>query len=229
MDFERWPSWEDYEVLYSRFRHSRPESNLVDLVDVKGKMILSLCGGSDKVAQICMDRGANSVFVVDSSKDMAKNIQDDVFYEEYDVTFFLEKYKAQMNDWESVEHNIVPFDVIFCRGAVNYWFNSRSAKQLFDVLSDEGVFIFNTMNKPIGETPVVREYKLQDRLYIEVSYMIGDMIYHVQSCEGYKPHLNMFRWIEPSEYHEQLGRYFDVQEKVDGPTSIYFCEKRLMV
>jgi len=223
---ENWPLWDEYETLYARFRKGRPESELVDLADVNGKEVLSLCGGSDKIAEVCLERGAKIVMVVDSSKGMMAKIQPHIEYVNYDVHEFLCMYYKQMLDVETVGDNPEPFDVVFCRQAINYWFSDRSSRLLFDVMSPGGVFIFNTMNRKVEKFPGVREYKLDGRSYVEVNYMVDDMIYHLQACDGCKPHLNAFRWITSEEYHNQLEKFFDVEETIYGPASIYVCKKK---
>lgn len=52
--------------------------------------------------------------------------------------------------------------------------------------------------------PTIKEYDIDGKHYAEVYYSIGDVVYHVQTCEGYPPHLTAFDYISTAEFVDTL-------------------------
>lgn len=120
------------------------------------------------------------------------------------------------------------FDVAFCLQAINYWFCDETVGMVERVLRPGGLFVFNTFNVKPPETPVVKQYDMDGDSFVEVSWSVGDIVQHVQIRSGMEPHFNSFRWVSPDEFHATLGKYFSrVNEKVNGPSSLYVCHKVL--
>ena len=117
------------------------------------------------------------------------------------------------------------FDVVTCRQAINYWFKNVSGEQISGVIKKHGKFIFNTFGNKPSETPTMREYFHQGIAYKEISYLIGDMVHHVQTAAGFPPHMTAFHWISPEEFRQKLSPYFIIREVVDGPSSMWYCTK----
>lgn len=206
--------WKHYCVLYARYRDKRQEENLVDLVDVKDKIILNIGGGSDRIPQLCLERGARGAFVVDPSREMTKELDRSIKCFHGKINLFLGFFGRYS----------VIYDVIFSRQSINYWFSTATIKWLRKIMSDNGVFVFNTFNKKPPSEPFIKRYKWGGREYVEVSYCVGDTVYHFQSCAGEPPDFNSFQWISREMFHFVLLPFFTVEEIIEGSTSIYICK-----
>ena len=71
-----------------------------------------------------------------------------------------------------------------------------------------------------------RVYEKQGVGFMEVSWLVGKTVHHVQICEGMAPHVTEFQWISGDEYRRVLGRYFNVGESIRSRTSIYRCSRK---
>ena len=125
-------------------------------------------------------------------------------------------------------------DVVFCRQAVNYWlWDDMAARNVARIAKrGSGKFIFNTFNTKPSEEPTVKKYEMGTALstewskYVEVSWLVDDICHHVQIREGMAPHVTEFKWIPPEQFQELLEVWFDIETKVDGPSTIYTCTRR---
>ena len=88
------------------------------------------------------------------------------------------------------------------------------------------MFVFNTFGNKPSETPTVREYYHDGRAYKELSYLIGEKVYHVQSATGIPPHFTVFDWISREEYTDKLSPFFSLEEVVEGPSSMWYCWRK---
>ena len=95
-----------------------------------------------------------------------------------------------------------------------------------DVMAPGGVFAFNTFNRKPSEKPRVLQYELEGHSFVEVSWLVGDIVHHLQAREGMVPHQTSFRWFSPESLREMLKPYFVVIEIRHEKTSLYRCEKR---
>jgi len=125
------------------------------------------------------------------------------------------------------------FNVIFCQQGINYWFRPEHAKMIKRVLAPKGIFIFNTFNVKPSIIPLSKNYYYSNsrgigygRNYMEISWMVKDMVKHVQIAEGMDPHFTEFRWIPPGEFKKAFkSTGFKVEVKTDKATDIYICRK----
>jgi hypothetical protein len=119
-------------------------------------------------------------------------------------------------------------DAIFCQQGINYWFQPKHASLIKKALSPEGLFIFNTFNVKPSVIPLVKTYYYEKtgRNYKEISWLVGDMVKHVQIAQGMNPHFTEFRWIPPEEFKRAFkSAGLSVTVKTDGSTDIYVCRK----
>lgn len=219
---------EDYEKLYAKYQHSLDEMFLI-AGPVKGKVVWDLCCGGGEIALECMKRGAKKVIAVDQSCSMTKNFPRGAAELEGIVRLEITDVESFLLTADSAVHGFP--DIVFCRQAINYWFSERAVMMLADkMVHNESVFIFNTFNTEPSKRPMVKEY---DRVYeqqgvgfMEVSWLVGKTVHHVQICEGMAPHVTEFQWISGDEYRRVLGRYFNVGESIRSRTSIYRCSRK---
>ena len=61
---------------------------------------------------------------------------------------------------------------------------------------------------------------------MEISYLLGNKVEHIQVCEGYKPHITEFDWIPEDQLKKLLSPYFDITLKDDGKSALYVCKRR---
>ena len=94
------------------------------------------------------------------------------------------------------------------------------------VLAPSGVFVFNTFNRKPDRKPMVKEYELDGKKFVEVSWLVGNLVYHLQIREGMKFHATAFTWLSETRLVRLLRPHFKVRVIKDGPTSLYRCELR---
>jgi len=73
---------------------------------------------------------------------------------------------------------------------------------------------------------MIKEYVLDDKSYLEISYLVDNKVHHIQVCEGYEPHFTVFDWISKEKYEKLLSPYFNIEVKDDGKSSLYVCKRR---
>jgi SAM-dependent methyltransferase len=219
----KYPAWRIYERLYARYQR-RPVGELIDVAgDVKNKLVLDLCGGTGRLAEECIRRGAREAFLVDGSSDMAIRIKDKRGVRLYigDVTEFIRFGPSWYRD-----HEPGCPDVVFCRQAINYWFEAKVICDLARFLKPGAVFVFNTFNTAPPREPVVKTYEIDGHSFVEVFQLNGDVVHHVQCRSGVPMHTTRFRWIEPEEFQSVLERDFLVERRTEKSTDIYRCVRK---
>ncbi len=121
-------------------------------------------------------------------------------------------------------------DVAVCQQGVNYWLDDNHVKCLYGLMNKGGIFIFNTFNQKPPKKPKVKKYSLQingrERYYIEVSYLIGKEVHHIQTCDGLPPHVTSFKWFSRNFLTDILKPYFDIEIIRDKKTDIYKCVRK---
>lgn len=217
---------DNYRRLYARYvePYGRPLSELIDLAgDLRGKLVLDLCGGAGELAVAAMKAGAVGVVLVDSCEEMMD--KDALREAECEISY------GEVADFLSGTH--IQFDVVFCRQAVNYWAcNEAVIKRLANRMRTDGVFVFNTFNSKPSPIPTAKSYILNGLHYTEVSWLVPvsppglDLVMHVQCCEGMWPHTTGFWYLPPEWLEEVLSKHFEVERITDGKTDLYRCVKR---
>lgn len=77
-----------------------------------------------------------------------------------------------------------------------------------------------------SKIPVVKKYSYGEAKYREISFSVENKVYHIQECEGMDPHFTIFDWIEPMEYRAKLLLYFNMEEVIDGPSTMWYCTRK---
>jgi SAM-dependent methyltransferase len=186
--------------------------------DITGKIILDLCCGNGRLSRSVLKRNPRHLWAVDESNSM---LNWDVPYEDS----IFKKWTMNVEEF-FVSVPRIKFNVIFCQQAVNYWFDSKKVSLIKKLLAPNGLFIFNTFHNKPSEIPLVKTYRMGGRDYAETSWLVGDMVKHVQIAEGMDPHFTEFRWISPGEFRGSFKKHdFKVSVKKYGGTDIYVCKK----
>ena len=217
-----YPNYATYNKLYARYVYKRPVSELVDHAgDLDGKFVVDLCGGEGRLATHVTSRFRAIVKLVDESPCMLPNSEDLPHgVERFTSTVF--SFLADCAD--------NALDVVFCRQAINYWFDNSTIRLLAKKMKSGGKFIFNTFMYKPPEKPQVKEYLyVSDEgtlNYVEISWRVGETIHHVQICEGMEPHSTCFRQIDMDQMVNTL-RKNGLEPKIypDSKTLIYACTK----
>lgn len=210
----KYPKYDDYEKMYKRY-FDKGVDYLVNVADVnKDDKVLDLCGGNGRLTRklktICDD-----VSYVDQEKDM---IPDTLENEEIKV------YNYSIQDFVNI--NDVKYDKLFCQQAVNYWLLHIDIEHFSKIFKKGGLFIFNTFSKKPSTKPMMKEYKIDDINYLEISYLVGNEVNHIQIREGYEPHFTKFDWISEDEYKKILSPYFDIEIDDSGTSAVYVCRRK---
>ena len=220
---QEYPDWRTYEALYQRYQE-RPVGDLVDVAgDVRGKRVLDLCGGSGRLAEECVGRGAADVLLVDESRRMTGRLR-----RKRGIRLFPGRVQEMLAVAAPLYRDAPRLgpDFVFCRQAVNYWIDTAAAKALAGLMPAASVFVFNTFNTKPKEEPHATSYFVGQDLCTEIGYRVGDVVHHVQCREGYRPHVTSFLWISPKEFREMLSPCFEAEEVRHGRTSIWRCVRR---
>ncbi len=213
-----YPKQEDYEVLYARYFNRHPDELFAFTPGLRGKRVLDLCGGGGRASFAAIKQGAERVLLVDKETDMMVPQQ------------MLENTRIEWHCGDIAKMDTFgQHDVIICQQGINYWFNEKTIYLLWKSLSKDGVFVFNTFNQKPSKKPMVKEYDLDNRHYVEISWLTDDYpfdVQHVQICSGYAPHKTSFMWISADKFHSVLNPWFKVTGAVRKNTTIYQCVKR---
>lgn len=215
-----YPDYHTYETLYSRFVNGRDESQLLELLaPLQGARVLDLCCGKGTLTLKALEAGANSVVAVDAEPKMMTP----ALIEHPNVKIFETDVGDALQFLRTYDES---FDRVVCRQAINYWLDEETVELTAAILIPEGIFAFNTFNEKPTEKPHAREYELENRTFVEVNWMIDEMVHHLQVCEGMTHHHTVFRWLSPEHIHTILEPFFIVTEHRHGKTSLYQCRKR---
>jgi SAM-dependent methyltransferase len=208
-----------YEQLYARYLNDDKMKKMVGLAgDMTGKRVIDLCCGGGRLTRYVSSLNVESITAVDASEEMIRYLweKDNVKLMNCSVGHVLKKFKSCSEF----------FDVAFCQQSINYWFNPIDIKNLSDVMRPGGQFIFNTFWREPSPIPVSTAYEYKGYKFVEISWLCGDVVYHVQVREGMEPHVTSFAYIKPDKFKEVLEPYFNVTELRVGSASIYHCIKK---
>lgn len=211
-----------YNKLYAKYLNRNRTIEMVDLAgDLKGKKVLDLCSGGCRLSEEVLKRKPKTIAAVDESYKMLQPIVP------YTVPSDSPIIKICMSV-DSALANLHPgvTNAIFCQQGINYWFQPEHAKTIKTALAPKGVFIFNTFSQKPSEIPFVKSYLFHGKKYVEVSWLVKDIVKHVQIVEGMDPHFTEFRWIPPVEFQEAfLAARLKIDVHTNGKTDIYVCKK----
>ena len=220
----KYPKYYEYENLYKRFFKRNPEE-LVKIGEVKiNDKVLDMCAGGGRLTK-ALRKVSNNVTYLDGEKDMIPNDLND------DIKIINMKVEEFLNN------NNERYDKIFCQQAVNYWLLRINIKSLANIINKNGIFVFNTFGYMPSESLMTKSYKIEEKEYLEVSYLLKtnekdfynkniDKIMHVQVVNDSVPHVTAFDYISEERFLEILNDDFDVEIIKDGKTSIYKCTKK---
>lgn len=209
----KYPRYDVYEAMYRRY-FKKGVDYLVNEADLKkGDKVLDLCGGNGRLTLVLKSK-VDDVTYVDQEKDMIP---------EYLKRAGIKVINQRVEDfvYEAQEK----YDKVFCEQAVNYWLKSIDMEEFAKILKKDGLFIFNTFASKPSNKPMIKEYEIDDANYLEISYLVGEKVEHVQIREGYEPHFTEFDWISDEEFKKILGPYFDVKVILNGKSALYVARR----
>ena len=214
---------EDYDLLYKKYLKRSPRM-LLELAGLKKcDSVWDLCCGSNgRVVEEAMQMRASYVTAVD----LNEHVHD--LSVKWDIrekwTGFFTTYHLSVHDFLQLENLTTP-NIVVCQQSINYWFDKEDVELLAKRMATDGVFVFNTFQNKPSVVPRVVQYKIDDRNYTEVAWLVDNTIYHVQVVNGLPPHVTSFRWIPREEFENVLNKFFKVEVVSQGTTDIYICRK----
>lgn len=238
--------WKTYQVLYHKYMWSRDPSHLFGCALLRsaekhkmleGKKILDIGAGSCRLTREAFDEGASSVDVIEPCLKMINpaNLLLSPYQMKTEGDYiednrFSDGDRLRIYGMEALlalylEGHPVDIDYAFSQQAVNEWLTALTADALATWMKPGGIFVFTTFNRKPTTTPRVREYWIGGHNYVEVSYLKGEWVEHVQCCDGYAPHTTRFRWISPEQFDEMLSPRFNVYRFRSDKSDMYRCER----
>jgi SAM-dependent methyltransferase len=226
----KYPDIKTYERLYQKYLLGDRSEEMLDLAgDLSGKVFLDICCGGGRLTKEALLRKAKKSIMVDSEIEMIPK--------EYIASGLTETLIMTVED--SIRHLLTmstkKVDVAMCQQGINYWLTEAKAWKLAMLLSEGGIFIFNTFNRKPSDIPKIKEYtlhtpgKVEEDHFVEISWFVKNDwfdIHHVQICNGEPPHFTKFKWMSESYFRECLEKWFDIELITDNKTSIYRCVKK---
>lgn len=210
----KYPRYDIYEELYKRY-FKKGVNYLIEQGNLNEKdKVLDLCGGNGRLTRE-LKRKCFDVTYLDQEKDM---IPEDLELSGIKV--------INKSVQEFLKSNHEKYDKVFCEQAVNYWLLHIDIDMFSKIINKDGLLIFNTFSKQPESIPMIKEYIIDEIHYLEISYLVGNSINHVQIREGYEPHFTTFDWISEEEYKEILSPYFDIKIIDDGKSALYICRRK---
>jgi len=212
-----YPNRETYRVLYKRYLdEERVDQMISKALNLNCKSsVLDICSGGGRLARKIVRDINCKVLMVDKSEDMM-----DLKYNSKFCNYYVGTIKHFLH------FRKLKFDAIFCQQAINYWFDRNVIEKISSCMFSGGYFIFNTFSDKPSTEPTTKEYQIDGLSYIETSWLVGNVVNHVQICEGYPPHYTKFKYISKNEFLSVLRMYFDVNVEKDGSTLIFTCIKK---
>lgn len=210
----KYPKYTDYEKLYKRY-FDKGVSYLIEKADLKKEdKILDICGGNGRLTKE-LKKKCENVSYLDKESDM---IPDEL--EELGVKVYNEDIESFVNHFEG------KYNKIFCEQAINYWLLNVDIEKFANIFVPNGLFIFNTFSNKPTTKPIIKQYEIDEINYLEISYLVGNKVKHIQIREGYGPHFTEFDWISKEQYAELLSPYFDLELIDNGKSSLYVCKRK---
>lgn len=210
----KYPKYTDYEKMYKRYL-DKGVSYLIEKADLKKEdNILDICGGNGRLTKELRKKCEN-VSYLDKESDM---IPDDL--EELGVKVYNEDIESFVN------HSEEKYNTVFCEQAINYWLLNIDIEKFSNIFVPNGLFIFNTFSNKPTTNPIIKKYGIDGINYLEISYLVGNKVEHIQIREGYKPHFTEFDWISKEQYVKLLSPYFDLELIDNGKSSLYVCKRK---
>jgi len=210
----KYPDHETYAILYARFFRRDRLLKLLENIDFEDRLVLDLCCGAGQVSLEAMERSARHVIAIDESRDMTSP----ELHQRQDIIVGHTSVERCLMGWPWK-----PAEIVICQQAVNYWLTSHTAKLLRAVMPEDGIFVFNTFANRPSETPSARKYELNGRHYWEYHHLIGDVVHHVQACNGIPPHVTSFKWLSEEKIRSILDGLFEVDTCYEAASVIYRC------
>jgi SAM-dependent methyltransferase len=220
--------FETYKKLYAKYLRGSRTKEMVDLAgNLEGKKVLDLCCGGCRLTKEVKKRKPLQILSVDESLKMIPSDFKITFsiFQKWDIEtypIFCGSVKRALTDLGSNS-----IDVIFCQQAINYWFSQEYVELIKNVLTSNGLFIFNTFNKKPSTIPITKKYYYEKtgQNYVEISWLVGNIVKHVQIADGMDPHFTEFQWIPPEKF-KRLLKDFKINVITDNSTDIYICRTK---
>ena len=210
----KYPKYYIYENLYRRYFLKGVDYFIKEADLVSDDRVLDICGGNGRLSKELIKFTSN-VSYLDKEKDMIP-----VELKQLGVEVYNDSIENFINNANQ------KYTKVFCEQAINYWLLNVNVKKFSNLFEKDGLFIFNTFSNKPSNKPMIKEYILDDKNYLEISYLIDGKVYHIQVCEGYEPHITVFDWISEEQFKKLLSPYFDIEIKNDGKSSLYICKRR---
>lgn len=210
----KYPKYYIYEKLYRKYFLKGIDYLIAEANLTSDDRVLDICGGNGRLTKELI-KFSNNVSYLDKEKDMIPLDLEQLGIKVYNDS--IENFIDNTNE---------KYTKAFCEQAINYWLLKIDIKKFSSLFEKGGLFIFNTFSNKPSNKPIIREYILDYKSYLEISYLIDNKVQHIQVCEGYEPHFTAFDWISKEQYKKILSPYFDIKIKDDGKSSLYICKRR---
>lgn len=210
----KYPRYTDYEKMYKRY-FNKGVDYLIEKANLKeDDKVLDICGGNGRLTKELIKK-CKDISYLDKESDMIpdklKKLGIKVYNE--DVESFVNCTNEKYNK-------------VFCEQAINYWLLNINVESFSNIFLPNGLFIFNTFSNKPPTKPMIKQYEIEKINYLEISYLVGNKVEHIQIREGYPAHFTEFDWISKEQFQELLSPYFDLELIDNGKSSLYKCKRK---
>lgn len=210
----KYPKYTDYEKMYKRY-FDKGVDYLIEKADLKNEdIVLDICGGNGRLTKELIKKCKN-VSYLDKEADMIPNELKQLG---------IKVYNEEVENF--VNHTKERYSKVFCEQAINYWLLNINVESFSNIFLPNALFVFNTFSNKPTANPMIKQYEIDGINYLEISYLVGNKVEHIQIREGYPPHFTEFDWISKEQYIKLLSPYFDLELIDNGKSSLYKCKRK---
>lgn len=210
----KYPHYEIYEKLYKRYFEKGVDYLILPAELKEDDIVLDICGGNGRLTKKIYQT-TKFVTYLDKEKDMTPNELKQLGIKVINEP--IEKF---------VKTNTQKYTKVFCEQAINYWLKKIDIKSFSNIFKSGALFIFNTFSTKPSTKPMIKNYNISGKDYLEISYLVNGKVNHIQICENYAPHFTQFDWISKEQFFNLLSPYFEINLIENGKSALYICKRK---
>lgn len=240
----RYPNHTTYEKLYARFINQENLKRMFDLVKDKmqfnGSMFFDICCGNGRASIEAAERGFGRFCLLDQESAMipedikwriSKKTKNNLGFLEVYIyceelnSFLKNRPKKFFSPFIWSKKKKLGYDLAMCEQAINYWASRGNFELLKEYIHPNGYLVFNTFNQqpPTKEKALIKNYNIGTDSYMEISWLDGEDVKHIQILNEEDSHFTKFKWLSKDKLKDLLNGIFNFEIFTFNKTDIYVC------